>query len=409
MKANKKSYMLIVLMYIFALQFGLMRKITVFQYWDDLYALLCIPLAIIYSKGKIKLKKENRYIQNMIIALGLFLLVGIIANCIYRYQKPIAVMQDIFLNIKFFMGIATTYCLFKNLKLSKCKKQIRFHSKLLIILYFILVVQNKFTHIFPVADNRFGIDAEKIFFNHPTELASATFFLLLMLMISYSNAKSDILCVGVAALVVLSTLRFKAIATVMLFIYMYLIVSTGKRMRTLYLIPLVPFIFVVGGREFCFYFFSSNSMNMARGALSFTSLKIAADMFPLGTGFGTFACWMSGVYYSPVYQLYGISGVYGLTPEWPQLVSDVFWPMIIAQTGFIGLLIYIYCLYCLFKIIIKCSKRDSQLFLAGIGALSYLLISSIAESAFVNPLSLPLSLVIGLSICVYKQRERGIN
>ena len=204
---------------------------------------------------------------------------------------------------------------------------------------------------------------------------------------------------------VLFTLRFKAIATVLLFIYIYMIVISGRKMKAVYLVPLIPFIFVVGGDEFYFYFFSANSMNMARGALSFTSLKIAADTFPFGAGFGTFASWTSGMYYSPLYQLYGINGVYGLTRDWPQLVSDVFWPMIIAQNGIVGLVLYVLVIYYLFKIIYKCSKVNKRLFLAGTGALSYLLISSIAESAFVNPLSLPLAFVIGLCMCAYKQKE----
>ena len=396
-------------MYIFALQFGIMQKITIFQYWDELYALLCIPLAIIRFNGRVGFKKNNKFVQNIIFALGIFLLIGIISNHVYHYQRPIAFLQDFFLNIKFFMGIATTYYLFNNFNLRKYRKQIGFHAKLLIVLFFLLVLQNKVTHIYQIANMRFGINAEKIFFNHPTELASVTFFLLLMLMLGYFNIKKDLLYICLATFVIVETLRFKAIAIVMLFIYIFLIVISGKRMKTLYIIPVIPFIFFMGGKEFYFYFFSSHSMDMARGALSFTSLKIALDMFPLGTGFGTFASWMSGVYYSPIYTLYGINNVFGLTEEWPGLVSDVFWPMIIAQNGFIGLGLYIFIIYNLFKIILQCSKPDKRLYLAGMGALIYLLVSSIAESAFVNPLALPLAFVIGLCICTYKQKERGIN
>lgn len=397
--------MCIAIMYMFALQFWLMQKISIFQYWDEFYAVLCVPLAMWNFNEKIKLKKDSKYIRYMFVALYMFLLLGIVSNFIFNYQRPIAIIQDVFLNFKFFMGIATTYYLFKNFKLDNYQKQIRFHAQLLISVYFILVLQNKITHIFPVADMRFGINAEKIFFNHPTELASATFFLLLMLIINYTNKKSNILYISMATVVILLTLRFKAIAAVMLFIYICVIVLSGRRMRALYLIPLIPFIVVVGGKEFYFYFFSSRTMDMARGALSFTSLKIAADTFPLGAGFGTFASWPSGSYYSPLYPLYGISQVWGLGEEWPMLVSDVFWPMIIAQNGFIGLVLYIFIIYCLFKVIIQCAKVDKRLFLAGIGALSYLLVSSIAESAFVNPLALPLSFVIGLSICTYKKKR----
>lgn len=404
--------MFIAMMYMFTLQFWIMRKFTLFQYWDEIYALLAIPLAIfsLYSsKGKISIKKESKYVNRIIVALMLFVSVGILSNMVFEYQKWVAVMQDVFINLKFFLGIATTYYLFKNFNIKKYKNKLNFHAKVLIVLFFVLVIQNKVTHVFEVADGRFGISAEKIFFNHPTELASTTFFLLLVLMLTCSSTKKEVLFVMMASFVILMTLRFKAIATVMFFIYIYVIVLSGRKMKMLYLLPLLPFIVVVGGKEFFFYFFGENTMDMARGALTYTSLMVANDTFPLGAGFGTFASWMSGVYYSPLYILYGINGVWGLGKDWSGLVSDVFWPMIIAQNGYIGLYIYIFIAYCLFRLIMRCSKYDKKLFMSGIGALLYLLISSIAESAFVNPLAVPLSFIIGLCVCTYKKEREHIR
>lgn len=406
MKVNKKYYLFIAMMYMFALQFWIMKRITVFQYLDEIYVLVAIPLAVFDTRGKIKIKKENMYIHRMIVGLMIFVLGGLLSNIVFNYQSWNAVAQDVFINLKFFLGIATTYYLFKNFNIKKYKNKLNFHAKVLIVLFFILVIQNKVTHVFEVAGGRFGISAEKIFFNHPTELASTTFFLLLILMFTYSSTKKEFLFVMMASFVILMTLRFKAIATVMLFIYMYMIVLSGRKMKMLYLLPLLPFIIVVGGKEFFFYFFGENTLDMARGTLTYTSLRVANDTFPLGAGFGTFASWMSGVYYSPLYVMYGINGVWGLGREWPALVSDVFWPMIIAQNGYIGLLVYCFVIYCLFRLILQCSKYDKKIFLSGMGALSYLLISSIAESAFVNPLAVPLSFVIGLCICTYKQKER---
>lgn len=406
MKVTKKYYLFIAMMYMFTLQFWIMKRITIFQYFDEIYALVAIPLAVFDARGKIKIKKENTYINRMIVGLIIFVLGGLLSNIVFNYQSWHAVAQDVFINLKFFLGIATTYYLFKNFNIKKYKNKFNFHAKALIVLFFVLVIQNKVTHVFEVAGGRFGISAEKIFFNHPTELASTTFFLLLILMFTYSSTKKEFWFVLMASFVILMTLRFKAIATVMLFIYMYMIVLSGRKMKMLYLLPLFPFIIAVGGKEFFFYFFGKNTMDMARGALTFTSLRIANDTFPLGAGFGTYASWASGTYYSPLYQLYGISGIFGLTKEWPGLVSDVFWPMVIAQNGYIGLFVYCFIIYCLFRLILQCSKYDKKIFLSGMGALSYLIVSSIAESAFVNPLAVPLSFVIGLCICTYKQKER---
>lgn len=407
MKASKQEWIFILIMYLFTFQFGLMKCSAVFQFLDELYAAICIPLFFLNFNGRIKQNKSDRFIRYMIMAIFIFLLIGIAANSIYAFQSPLAIVQDIFLNLKFYMGIVTTYYLFKNFKFDRSKHQICFHCKLLIVLFLLLTLQNKITHIYSVADMRFGINAEKIFFNHPTELASTTFFLLLILIMSSDDILDNKQYVLMAVFTIILTLRFKAIATTMLFIYMYFIVMSGRKMHALYLLPLVPFVVAVAGKEFYFYFFSDATMQMARGALSYTSLKIAKDFFPFGTGFGTFASWMSGVYYSPLYESYGISDVWGLGKGWPALVSDVFWPMIIAQNGYIGFVLYVVIIWCLYKIIMQCAKTDRTIFLAGMGALSYLLISSIAESAFVNPLALPLSLVIGMCICISKQKSRG--
>lgn len=401
----KKSYALIVgVIYIFALQCAIMQYVTIFKYWDELYALLCIPLAIM--KHSRRSKKKNKYVRNLGKALILFIGIGVVSNCVFQYQIWIAVAQDVFLNLKFFMGIVTTYYLFRDFNTKKYRAHIKVHIKALILFYFVIVVQNKMTHVFPVADRRFGIDAEKIFFNHPTELASATFFLLLMLMICYTGQRKDLPYIIMGTVVVVLTLRFKAIAAMMIFLYMYFIVTTGRKMKLTYFLPLVPFCVMIGWKEFYFYFFSDVTMLTARGAMSYVSLRVARDTFPLGAGFGTFASWPSGTFYSPLYEMYGIGDVWGLSRDWAGLVSDVFWPMIIGQNGFFGFGLYVYVIICLTKWVLQCAKIDKRLYLAGMGAIFYLLTSSLAESAFVNPLALPLSVVIGLAVCVYYQEER---
>lgn len=74
-----------------------------------------------------------------------------------------------------------------------------------------------------------------------------------------------------------------------------------------------------------------------RNALYLGSLAIARDNLPLGAGFGRFGSHMSREVYSPVYAQYALDGVYGLTEANPIAVTDTFWPMILGETGVIGL------------------------------------------------------------------------
>ena len=75
-----------------------------------------------------------------------------------------------------------------------------------------------------------------------------------------------------------------------------------------------------------------------RNALYVGSVAIARDHIPLGAGIGRFGSHMSREAYSPVYPQYGLDRVNGLGADAPIAVTDTFWPMILGETGVVGLL-----------------------------------------------------------------------
>jgi hypothetical protein len=78
----------------------------------------------------------------------------------------------------------------------------------------------------------------------------------------------------------------------------------------------------------------------ARIALYTGSLEVGRDEFPLGAGLGRYGSWMSRIEYSPLYEQYGLSTVFGLRERNPKAVTDTFWPMILAELGALGLVAY---------------------------------------------------------------------
>lgn len=74
-----------------------------------------------------------------------------------------------------------------------------------------------------------------------------------------------------------------------------------------------------------------------RNALYIGSVAVARDYAPLGAGLGRFGSHMSREAFSPVYQDYGMDKVYGLGPDNTVAVTDTFWPMLLGETGVIGL------------------------------------------------------------------------
>ena len=78
------------------------------------------------------------------------------------------------------------------------------------------------------------------------------------------------------------------------------------------------------------------SPTVPRVLLYVTGVEIANERFPLGAGFGRFGGYASVWDYSPLYDEYGLSRIYGLTADNPMYAEDTYWPHIAAETGWIG-------------------------------------------------------------------------
>lgn len=393
---NSKIVILVSVIYLFVFQKFIQQYISVFQYWDEFYGLLFFPLLIINSPVRFK-KTTCKYIIRFI----LFVFLGIISNVVFKYQCIQAIFLDILLNIKFFLGIGTTYLLSKEIKKNKVAFLLKRHIKVITILLMIVFVIDKFFGVFPVYEVRYGIKSTQLFFEHPTELAAVSFFLLLLLGLISENYKGDKFFVICLLIIEISTLRVKALACTAVYFFLYYFVLIKKEKISLkHIIYISPAIILIGIEQFSFYFLSDTSSEMARGALLFKSFEIARDHFPLGTGFGTYASAPSKDFYSIIYNKYSLSGIWGLSKTYGYYISDSFWPMIIGQFGYLGLLVYLTILYSLFKHIQLTYKVDKNIYFSMMGALVYLLISSLAESAFVNPFALLFSVIIGLGFAL---------
>jgi hypothetical protein len=91
----------------------------------------------------------------------------------------------------------------------------------------------------------------------------------------------------------------------------------------------------------------------ARARLYAVGGQIATDNFPLGAGFGRFASYPSRLHYSPVYEQYGLSSVWGLSRVFPSFIDDTSWPSVIGETGYAGLAAYAFGLVILLLTIVR--------------------------------------------------------
>lgn len=94
-----------------------------------------------------------------------------------------------------------------------------------------------------------------------------------------------------------------------------------------------------------------------RALLLQTGFQIANDFFPLGSGFGTYSGGMNQKFYSPLFYKYRLSTTWGLSEDNSAFINDTFWPHIIAETGYFGLVCYSVIIGIFFAVCLRALKR----------------------------------------------------
>ena len=392
-----------------------------FFYLDEITAFLGACLA--FNDIVIVHKCRPNANQLMLgIPLFVFTAVGLAGNLIYQYQPIKCVIIDLYTNLKFFCAIGTGSYLFASLDWETAKKTARQNAQLIILILFALFLIDRVFHIWP-GQVRYGITSSRLFYVHPSYLAGALAFLLVLLTVFYD--KNSLPYIAMALTIMVFTLRAKAFASAAVFvgIFAFLLIFQW-RLRFWHVIA-VGLGSVIAAWNMIRYYFIELAGRSARSVMLQTAFQIMKDYFPTGTGFGTFGSEQAARHYSPVYLLYNFNDVWELRDvgnventlrliakypylteqyqihseevlQWSQFHGDQFWPTIMGQSGVIGTVMFLIILAVLFKFCLAVEKYDRCAFAGVLFAFCYLLISSSAESAFHNAIAIPMAIVIGM-------------
>lgn len=395
-----KEWILLVLFYLMLLQNPLGEWLPFFNYTDECLALIgpVLYVARVLNSGRIVAKKWN---MRLIAALMIFLLSGLLGNIIYDYQVTSAVLEDVYVNLKFFMTILTGCELYFLCKPENCRRVFLSQAKVASVIFFLLLLVDLVLEPFESMGTRYGIRVVQLSYGHPTYLAGAMVFLLVVLTLYYE--KKNNLYLFLTGMVLFFTLRGKAIGGVVVYFLVYFfILKQRKKLRLWHILLLAVAALIVGWEQFAYYYIDLEGAS-ARSALTQMSLEIAKDYFPIGTGFGTYASSVAAEHYSPVYYMYGLSGIHGLGEGRVNFGSDTFWPIVIGQTGVLGTIFYILVLVNLFRRVLRMKEIDIRLYSCGIFMFAFLMISSTSEPTFCNSISIPLALLLGFIFAMEKK------
>lgn len=334
------------------------------------------------------------------IPLVLYSVVGS-AGWLFNSDQPVqAFLGDWFLNMKFFFAIAF------GIALSPCVKQdallaVMSAIKIITILFLIAVVVQHCLYAFGLQtpdDIKNGVPAIRLFYSHSEYFAAAIISMLLVTICCFDKTRNGTAFVLLQSMLIFSTMRYKAIAVGLLCIVVFVVVvKRNSRFKAYHFLIICLAVMVIGWDYVSLNFFSDD---VARAALMQTSFDIAFDYFPLGTGFGSYASYMSSVFYSDVYFDYGLSTIWGLSydPTGSGFISDTFWPMVIGQSGFLGLFAYVLTLVIIVRRINALRPCSRLLYASALCGILYLLVQSTASAAFVGPNAIPIGFWIGMMV-----------
>lgn len=348
-----------------------------FSYVDELAAILLTTWALLSGNKN----KTGVHERRAIVCLTLICVLGFLGNVAYGCQSNLfAIAVDLFTCVKIFVSYLSARIVLRGRE--SCLRAFQLIGKAFLAAALIGLALH-IAGIVQMGSGRvmFGIPCYQFVFSHPTNLvAYCVGFIALM----FVDSRPNRFWILTACVLLLASQRAKAIAFafVVMFFLFYGIAKRDDRKPSKLI-----FLFLGFGAAFLamdqiqLYFFDAAS---ARALLMQDGLDIALRFFPLGSGFATFATYMSGAYYSPLYFEYGLNTVWGLWPTNPCFVSDSFWPAVIAQFGILGLIALVVLLVELFKSISRDAKKGNVRFAAYGMVPLYLLILSTADASFFN-------------------------
>lgn len=335
----------------------------VFSYSDEIAAVLGITM---YPRINVRSYQpyQKEFIRKWMWLLICVLFLGVVSSLMSKLQ-PIGVIwvNEMLTFMKFFFVFA--FCLFllqRSSIESLCNKLYNI-VVIYIFLGFLFCIANQLIDFEPIYDEyRFGIRNYRFFHSNAGEYSTILIVVISLLHVkSFYDGKQNQKLILVALICMIATTRGKAFGVAAAYIGVLLFLRHRSKLNVRTIVNVVILGVIFGWFQLEKYFFGEEST--PRQVLLIFGVLTANTYFPLGAGFGSYGSNMARIHYSPLYYKYGFSNMYGMGEDLENslFLNDNFWPMIMGQYGWFGVVLYVYVLYCIFKLVYKIRNRNLQI------------------------------------------------
>lgn len=346
--------------------------------WTVVFTLLLLFLFILFAlflPNKLKITKLD---LKVLFLMSIIIIVGLLGNYIFNYTSSV---QFIATDVIDFMKFPFCFIAIRSLKIDRylARSFINFGQyivKIMIIVIFICGIISQFKNIGMTTNTRtwHGLHAYSFLFSYPTYFVlSCICILSLITSINIKHLKVYETMIMVSALL---GLRTKGAVIIVIYILLKYCKGFFKRHKLFSWLSVLCASLIVGWSKLHEYLAYSGS---ARESAYVNSWDILKKHFPIGSGFSTYASFLSGKAHSALYVDYPIPegfDVYGLPTA---LLGDTGYPYYIAQFGLIGFLLFIDLLVSIYKIL-----TQKKFALSSLVIFFYILFSLSSESSLLN-------------------------
>lgn len=306
-----------------------------FSYYDEILAVSSL-LSLFFSMAM----RKSRFTREMKIALCLLfaiVVIGLFGNFLSGIvSDTFFILVDILACSKFFIIYFALKSILGNT--SYFVSYMARESKVLLVLMLACLVINQFVDIGMTYEMRYGLKAFQFVFIHPAHMVTLSLACMAFIYSDASNGWKKY--IGIALILMAMSLRSRWVALALVIVLIIIFVRKGSTRAPFVVIGVGSVsAFLVGQAQMSVYYGSASES--ARGHLMTTALSVFQNFFPLGAGFASFGSGVTKTIYSPLYYQYGLQNVYGLAPNNPSYLTDTFWPVVLAQFGFLGLIIWL--------------------------------------------------------------------
>jgi len=342
---SSKVVFVSIIMILLIFQNNLVQISDYFSYIDEISTVLCIIYLLFYSIQN-RLKKDEIAILIDIIIL---IFLGVMSNFIYGIQTHFfPIFIDAFCNFKLYIVFVVSLHLFKRKEIMSIFNFLYYIIAIIILLALVFYFFSWFYDLQMINEKRYGLISFKFIFENAGTFGYYLIGFLGIILMTKKKSK-NILTIICLFLIMATTKGPQIIFTVVFLILLY-IFKHRIQIKIIHVIFISLVIVALGYYQISTYLFNNSS---PRYHLIKYCIVTANNYFPIGSGFATYGSSMSVIYYSPLYYLYGFDNIWGLNISYPYFLQDNYWPMVIAQFGWIGFLVFLNIFHHLFKILRK--------------------------------------------------------